>query len=101
MLLFRPFGSRGSGAKLCSVLPSYDILVHGAIIGGEYHEDRIEGIAMEFRVSVMLRNLLGVLDVTATIHPPPGQHLNLRLSKSDASKKGIVRKHRRHPVKRS
>jgi hypothetical protein len=61
MLLFRTFCSTGSGAKLCSVLPSDDILVHGEIRGGEYHEDRSCGIAMEVRVSVMLRYLLGIL----------------------------------------
>ena len=62
MLLFRPFGSGGNGAKLCSVLPSDDILVHGEIRGGEYHEGRIGGLAMEVRVCVLLRNFLGVLD---------------------------------------
>jgi hypothetical protein len=36
--LFRPFGSEGSGAKICSVLSPGDILVHGEIRGGEYHE---------------------------------------------------------------
>lgn len=42
MLLFRPFGSRVSGAKICSVLPVSGILVHGVIGDGEYHEGRLE-----------------------------------------------------------
>jgi hypothetical protein len=64
MLLFRPFGSRGSGAKLCSLLPSDDILVHGEITHWKYHEGRIRELAMEVRVSVLLRELLGVLEVS-------------------------------------
>jgi hypothetical protein len=45
ILLFRPFGSGGSGAKLCSLLPSRWHLVHGELRDGEYHEDRIGGLA--------------------------------------------------------
>ena len=60
MLLFRPFGSGGSGAKLGSVLPASDILVHGEVSDGEFHEGRIGGLAMEVRVSMLLRDLLGV-----------------------------------------
>ena len=60
MLLFRPFGSGGSGAKLCTVLPASDILVHGDVSDGEFHEGRIGGLAMEVRVFVLLRDLLGV-----------------------------------------
>jgi hypothetical protein len=41
----------------------------------------------------------GILALAATIHPPPRQHLNSRLSKSDASKKGTVHKRRRRPIK--
>jgi hypothetical protein len=67
MLLFRPFGSEGTSAKFCYVLPSDDILVHGDIRGGEYHEGRIGGLAMEVRISVMLRDLLGVLGFAAVI----------------------------------
>jgi hypothetical protein len=41
----------------------------------------------------------GILALAAIIYPPPRQHLNSRLSKSDASKKGTVHKHHRHPIK--
>jgi hypothetical protein len=41
----------------------------------------------------------GIPALAATIHPPPRQHLNSRLSKSDASKKGTVYKRRRRPIK--
>jgi hypothetical protein len=37
--------------------------------------------------------------LAATIHPPPKQHLNSRLSKSDASKNGTVHKRHRRPIK--
>jgi hypothetical protein len=47
--------------KLSYVLPSDDILVHGEIRGGEYHECWVGGLAMGVRVSVMLRDLIGVL----------------------------------------
>jgi hypothetical protein len=36
----------------------------------------------------------GILALAATIHPPPRQYLNSRLSKSDTSKKKTV--HKRH-----
>jgi hypothetical protein len=36
MLLFRPFGSGGSGVKLYSVFQLDEILVHGEVRGGEY-----------------------------------------------------------------
>jgi hypothetical protein len=38
----------------------YDILIHGKIIDGEYHERRIAGLAMELRVFVMLKDLIDV-----------------------------------------
>ena len=60
MLLFRPFGSGGSGAKLCTVLPASDFLIHGDVSDGEFHDGRIAGLAMEVQVSVLLRDLLGV-----------------------------------------
>jgi hypothetical protein len=37
-------------------------LVHDEVRGGEYHEGRIGGLAMEVRVYALLRDLLGVLD---------------------------------------
>jgi hypothetical protein len=37
--------------------------------------------------------------LAATIHPPPRQHLNSRLSKSDASKKGTMHKRHRRLIK--
>jgi hypothetical protein len=40
-----------------------------------------------------------ILALAATIHPPPRQHLNSRLSKSDAFKKGTVQKRHRRPIK--
>jgi hypothetical protein len=43
------------------VLPSYKILVHGEVRGGEYHEERIGGLVKEVEVFVLLRELLGVL----------------------------------------
>jgi hypothetical protein len=67
MLLFRPFGSGGSEAEPCSVLPSDDILVHGEIRGGENLEGWFRGLAMEVRVSILLRGLLGVLSFAAAI----------------------------------
>jgi hypothetical protein len=42
MFLFRPFGSGGSSAKLCSVLLT---LIHGEVIRREYDEGRIGGLA--------------------------------------------------------
>lgn len=74
MLLLGPFGSIGSGAKLYYVLPSDDILVHGEIRSGECHEGRIEKLAMEVLVSVLLRGLLGVLDVATTLCKWGQQH---------------------------
>jgi hypothetical protein len=41
----------------------------------------------------------GILALAATIHPPPKQHLNSRLSKSDVSKKRTVHKRHRRPIK--
>ena len=75
MLLFQPFGSGGSGAKLCSLLPSGDILVHGEVRGGEYHDGRIGGLAMEVRVSVLLRDLLGVPGFAAAVCKWGRQHM--------------------------
>lgn len=49
MLLFRPIGSGGSITKLCSFLP-YGNMLHGEVRDGEYHEDRIGGLAMEVQV---------------------------------------------------
>jgi hypothetical protein len=66
MLLFRSFGSGGSGAKLYSFLPPGDIF-HGEVRGGEYHGGRIGGLAMEVRVSALLRDLLGFPGFTAAI----------------------------------
>jgi hypothetical protein len=43
------------------VLPLDDILAHGEIKDEEYHECRIGGLAMKVRVSVILRDLIGVL----------------------------------------
>ena len=40
--------------------------LHDEVRGGEYHEGRIGGLAMEVRVSVMLRDLLGVLGLATT-----------------------------------
>jgi hypothetical protein len=40
-----------------------------------------------------------ILVLAATIHPPPRQHLNSRLFKSDAFKKGTVHKRHRRPIK--
>ena len=60
MLLFRPFGSGGSGAKLCFLLPASDILVQDDVSNGEYHEGGIGGLATEVQDSVLLRCLLGV-----------------------------------------
>jgi hypothetical protein len=54
-------------AKLYFVFPSDDILIHGEIRGMKYHEGRTVGLAMEVRVSVMLRDLLGVLDVATAV----------------------------------
>jgi hypothetical protein len=60
ILLFRPFGYEGSGVKLGSVLPANDFLIHGEVGDGEFYEDRIGGLTMEVRVSMLLRDLLGV-----------------------------------------
>jgi hypothetical protein len=38
-------------------------------------------------------------NLAATIHPPPRQHLNSRLSKNDASKKETAHKRCRRPIK--
>jgi hypothetical protein len=67
MFLLRPFDFGGTGTKFCSVLPSDDILVHGEIRGREYYEGRIEGLAMDVRVCVILRDLLDVLYVATTV----------------------------------
>jgi hypothetical protein len=61
MLLFQSLGSGGSRAKLRSLLPVGDILVHGEVRDWEYHQVRINGLAMEVRVSALLRDVLGVL----------------------------------------
>jgi hypothetical protein len=42
-------------------------LFHGEVRGGEYHEDRIGVLAMEVQVSVLLRDLLGVLGFAAAV----------------------------------
>jgi hypothetical protein len=41
----------------------------------------------------------GILALAATTHPPPRQHMNSKLLKSDTSKKGTVHKCRHHPIK--
>jgi hypothetical protein len=46
--------------KLGSVLPANDFLIHGEVGDGEFYEDRIGGLTMEVRVSMLLRDLLGV-----------------------------------------
>jgi hypothetical protein len=45
MLLFRPFGSGGSGVMLCVDIKR--LLVHGEVRNREYHEDGIRGLATE------------------------------------------------------
>jgi hypothetical protein len=67
MLLFQPFDFGGTNAKLCSMLPSNDILVHGEIRGGEYHDGRIGGLAMKVQVSALLRHLLGIPGFATTV----------------------------------
>jgi hypothetical protein len=63
MLLFRPFGSGGSGASiLCYHHVNFG---HGEVRDGEYREGQIGGLAMEVRVSTLLRDLIGVLDFAA------------------------------------
>jgi hypothetical protein len=52
ILLFRPFGSEGSGVKLYSFLP-LGILVHDEVRDEEYYEGRIGGLVMEVRVSML------------------------------------------------
>jgi hypothetical protein len=42
-------------------------LVHGEVRGGEYHKGWIEGLAIEVRVSALLRDLLGVLVFAAAV----------------------------------
>jgi hypothetical protein len=42
-------------------------LVHGEVRGGEYHEGRIGGLALEVRVSTLLRDLLGVLGFATAV----------------------------------
>jgi hypothetical protein len=42
-------------------------LVHGEVRDEEYLEDWIEGLAMEVRISVLLRDLLGVLNFAAAV----------------------------------
>jgi hypothetical protein len=42
-------------------VPIIWLVVHGEVRGGEYHEGQIRGLAMEVRVSALLRDLLGVL----------------------------------------
>jgi hypothetical protein len=49
MPLFRPIGSGGCIAKLCSFF-SYGNMLHGKVRCGEYHQDRIGGLAMEVQV---------------------------------------------------
>jgi hypothetical protein len=41
----------------------------------------------------------GIPALAAIIHPPPKQHVNSRLFKSDAFKKGTVHKRRRRAIK--
>jgi hypothetical protein len=43
----------------------------------------------------------GTPALAATAEPPPRQHLNSSLSKSDASKKEIMHKRHHRPIKRS
>jgi hypothetical protein len=50
------------------MLPSDDILIMVKIRGEKYHESRIAGLAMEVRVCVMLRDLLGVLVFSAAVY---------------------------------
>jgi hypothetical protein len=68
MFLFRSFGSGGSGVKLYSLLPSSDFLIHGEDKQAEnIMKVGFGGIPMEFRVSTLLRDLLGVLGVAAIV----------------------------------
>jgi hypothetical protein len=54
---------------------SDDVLVHGKIRGGEYHEGRIRGLTMEVRVSILLMGLLSVLSFAAPICKWRRQHM--------------------------
>jgi hypothetical protein len=74
MLLIRPLGSGGSGAKLCYLFPSSDTLVHGEVRDREYHESWIGGLGMEVRVFALLRDSLGVPDFAATVCKWGQQH---------------------------
>ena len=60
MFLFRPFGSGGSGVKLYSVFTSGDFLVHGEVRRRNIMKAGLVVWLKEVRVSVMLRDLLGV-----------------------------------------
>jgi hypothetical protein len=91
MFLFRLFGSRGSGTKLCSVLPSDDILVHGEIRGEDYHACWFGGLAMKIGVSVVLWDLFGFLGFAAAICSGTAAQLKFRRnSNEDSSRCGIV-----------
>ena len=67
MFLFRPFGSGGSVAKLYSVLTSGDFLVHGEVRRRNIMKAGLVDWLKEVRVSVMLRDLLGVPGSAAVV----------------------------------
>jgi hypothetical protein len=67
MFLFRPFGSGGSAAKLYSVLTSGDFLVHGEVRRRNIMKAGLVDWLKEVRVSVMLRDLLGVPGSAAVV----------------------------------
>jgi hypothetical protein len=51
------------------------LLVHGEFRIGEYHEGRIGGLAMEVRVSALLKDLLGVLGFVVAVKKWGRQHM--------------------------
>jgi hypothetical protein len=74
MLLLRLFGSRGSGVKLRSLLPSGEIWFMVKSEAENIHEDRIGGLAMEVHVFALLRDLPGVLHFATAVCKWGQQH---------------------------
>jgi hypothetical protein len=72
--------------------------LHPASATTQYHNGSTDAHSQKNK-NKQKKNCHGIRALAATIQPPPRQHLNFRLSKSNASKKETVQKHHRRPIK--
>jgi hypothetical protein len=72
--------------------------LHPASATTQYHNGNTDAHSQKKKINKK-KTRHGILALAATIQPPPRQHLNFMLSKSNAFKKETVQKHHRGPIK--